>query len=90
VGDVQDLARKHTTDAVKALVRVLGDEDAPPAAVVAAANAILDRAWGKPFTTANVSVAKIDANAAHLEALLELAKGREATPPTAGAGDTIN
>ena len=76
VGEVQDLAREHTTDALKALVRVLGDESAPPAAVVSAANAILDRAWGKPFTTTNLSVAHVDASEAHLMALRELAARR--------------
>ena len=30
-------------------MRVLRDEKTPPAAVVAAANALLDRAWGRPM-----------------------------------------
>jgi len=46
--EVQNLARSYTTEAVEGLVRVLRDEKTPPAAVVAAANALLDRAWGRP------------------------------------------
>ena len=76
VGEVQDLAREHTAEALKALMRVLGDETAPPAGVVSAANAILDRAWGKPFTKTNLSVAHVDAGEAHLRALQELSAKR--------------
>ncbi len=45
--EIQDLARIHTKDAIDALVRVLkkGKSDA---AVVSAAEALLNRAWGKP------------------------------------------
>lgn len=42
---VRDLARKHTADAVKALVEALKDKSG--ATRVAAANALLDRGWGK-------------------------------------------
>jgi hypothetical protein len=45
---VQDLAREHTADAIAALVSVMSDDDAPPAAIVSAASAILDRGWGRP------------------------------------------
>jgi ubiquinone biosynthesis protein UbiJ len=48
VKDVQDLARQHTLDAIDTLARIMGDEEAAPAARVAAANAILDRGYGKP------------------------------------------
>jgi hypothetical protein len=43
---VRELARKYTASAVAALVEVLDGDSA--AARVAAANAILDRGWGKP------------------------------------------
>jgi len=43
-----DVAREHTLDAVKTLVDVMGDPQAAEAARVSAANAILDRGWGKP------------------------------------------
>ena len=41
-------ARVHTEAALAALVHVMDDEDAPAAARVAAAGAILDRGHGKP------------------------------------------
>jgi hypothetical protein len=42
--DVQQLARAHTTQAVATLVKALDD----PRHRVAAAQALLDRAWGRP------------------------------------------
>ena len=46
--DVVELARKATPIAIATLKRVASDEDAPAAAQVSAAVALLDRAWGKP------------------------------------------
>ena len=46
--EVQELARLETAASISALVRVRDAEDTPPAAVVAAATALLDRAWGRP------------------------------------------
>lgn len=48
VGDVQELARQHTPDAIETLASIMRDGEAAPAARVAAANAILDRGYGKP------------------------------------------
>lgn len=45
---LREIAREHTDKAVKALLDVLENADAPPAARVAAANSILDRGYGKP------------------------------------------
>ena len=47
LADVRGLARTYTADAVAALVRIVRDPKAPQAAQVAAAQAILDRGWGK-------------------------------------------
>jgi hypothetical protein len=44
---IRSLARTHTRTAVNVLVRIMRNEDATPAARVSAANAILDRGWGK-------------------------------------------
>jgi hypothetical protein len=49
--EVQELARRETAASIAALVRIRDAEDTPPAAVVAAATALLDRAWGKPVAT---------------------------------------
>lgn len=44
---IVDEAQKHAEKAIKSLVRVLDDEEAPAAAKISAANSILDRAYGK-------------------------------------------
>ena len=46
--EIRSLARSHTRSALKALVGVMQCKDTTPAARVSAANAILDRGWGKP------------------------------------------
>ncbi len=45
--EIRSLARSHTRTALRALVGIMRSEDATPAARVSAANAILDRGWGK-------------------------------------------
>jgi hypothetical protein len=46
--EIRSLARSHTEAAMNALLGVMNQSDAPPAARVSAATAILDRGWGKP------------------------------------------
>ena len=46
--EIRSLARSHTETAIKTLVGIMQESKAPPAARVAAAQAILDRGWGKP------------------------------------------
>ena len=46
--DLQGMAQVYTKDALLVLVTIANDKDAPKAARVAAANAILDRGHGKP------------------------------------------
>ena len=43
-----ELAQEQTQKALDTLVRIMGDEEAPHAARLTAANSILDRAHGKP------------------------------------------
>lgn len=45
--EIRSLARSHTRTAIRVLVGIMRSEDATPAARVSAANAILDRGWGK-------------------------------------------
>jgi hypothetical protein len=47
VTEIRSLARSHTRTAINVLVGVMRAKDATPAARVTAANAILDRGWGK-------------------------------------------
>ena len=46
---LSDLAKELAPDALDALARVMRDTTQSGSAIVAAANAILDRAYGKPF-----------------------------------------
>jgi hypothetical protein len=48
LADVETAAREHTAAAIATLARICADETAAPAAQVAAANALLERGWGKP------------------------------------------
>ena len=48
VGYVRQLAQQHTEQAVATLAEICGDESAPARARIAAAEALLDRAYGKP------------------------------------------
>lgn len=45
---IKSLARAHTETALNVLAGIMRQEDAPPAARVSAAQALLDRGWGKP------------------------------------------
>jgi hypothetical protein len=45
--EIRSLARSHTRTAINVLVGIMGSKDATAAARVSAANAILDRGWGK-------------------------------------------
>lgn len=48
VADVRALAQAHVADCIAGLAKIANDKKAPTAARVAAYNAILDRAVGKP------------------------------------------
>lgn len=56
IGYVRELASQQTESAIKTLAEICGREDLPPAARVAAANSLLDRAYGRPESTANINV----------------------------------
>ncbi len=47
ITEIRSLARSHTKTAVNVLVGVMRSKDATHAARVSAANAILDRGWGR-------------------------------------------
>src|SRR6478609_803015 len=48
VAEVKELARAHTGEAIQTLVSIMTNPKAAPAARVLAANALLDRGYGKP------------------------------------------
>ena len=45
--EIRSVARSHTRTAINVLVGIMRSNEATPAARVSAANAILDRGWGK-------------------------------------------
>lgn len=45
---IAELCRKRTDSAIATLAAVMENENAPAAARVSAANALLDRGWGRP------------------------------------------
>jgi len=56
--DIRSLARSHTQKALNVLAGIMEQGDAPPAARVSAAQALLDRGWGKPAQTVDMTVRK--------------------------------
>jgi hypothetical protein len=46
--EIKSLARKHTETALNVLAGIMNEPKAPHAARVSAAQALLDRGWGKP------------------------------------------
>jgi hypothetical protein len=53
LAQLQSLAQAHTEAAINALVAVMTNDEASDASRVAAANALLDRGWGKPTAVAD-------------------------------------
>ena len=51
-----DVAREHTSEAIETLAKIMRDADQSGAARVSAANAILDRGWGRPKQELDVDV----------------------------------
>jgi hypothetical protein len=55
VEDLRVAARELTPNALRTLEAINDDETAPPAARISAAKEILDRGWGKPKESLDVS-----------------------------------
>jgi len=56
LGEIREIARKHTDAAIETLVKVMENAEASPSARVAAASALLDRGWGRPSQTINANI----------------------------------
>jgi hypothetical protein len=80
--EVKQAAREHTEAAIEALVGVVNNEEAPAAARVAAANAILDRGWGKPGQYIETSVRNKPLDELTDEELMAIAAGADDEPET--------
>jgi hypothetical protein len=88
VGYVQEMAREQTVTAIKTLVAIMKNEEQPAAARVAAANAILDRGYGKPTAEVNLNVKRerTDYTIAELEAIVAAGSGEGTAGEEAGGG----
>ena len=73
LGDVQELAREKSPEAITTLANIMRDDKAPPAARVAAANALLDRGYGKPTQPISQTVARVDPSSISDEELAAIA-----------------
>jgi hypothetical protein len=73
--DIRSLARGHTETALKTLAGIMGQTDAPPSARVSAATALLDRGWGKPQQTVDMTVRKAIAKELSDDELADIAVG---------------
>jgi hypothetical protein len=80
VGEVQDLARQHSSEAIETLAAIMRDKKAPHAARALASNAILDRAYGRPAQTVNANVASRPAHELSDAELLAIAASEPQTP----------
>ncbi|WP_276835007.1 hypothetical protein [Chryseobacterium cucumeris] len=56
VMDVRQLAKAWTTESINTLGQIMTDVASPPATRVAAAQALLDRGWGKPSQTIEATI----------------------------------
>lgn len=89
VREVAELARKYTTQAIDALVEIAAHGESESARVMAA-NALLDRAFGKPSQDLNIGRSAFDELgngaaeriASALEALIGRAEGVAGGNPT--------
>ena len=79
LGDVQELAREQSPQAINTLAKIMNDEKTPPAARVAAANALLDLGYGKPTQPISKTLAKVDPSSMSDEELAAIAKNGTAT-----------
>ena len=73
LGDVQELAREKSPEAITTLANIMHDEKAPSAARVAAANALLDRGYGKPTQPISQTLSKVDPSTISDEELAAIA-----------------
>lgn len=82
VGDMRELAKAHSAEAIETLAEIMRDKDAPPAARTAAATALLDRGFGRPATNVDAQLTvshSIESTAAQvLMSLAQRAKERRA------------
>lgn len=73
---VSNLARQHTDLALRTLAEIAGNRKATPSARVAASEALLNRAWGKP--TVAVETTRVRT---YEDFLIDIAREQKSLPP---------
>jgi hypothetical protein len=75
IGEVQDLARSHTIEAIETLATIMRDDSVSPAARVSAAGILLDRGYGKAPQFIDASFNRPIANLSDEELMMIAAGG---------------
>ena len=78
VGEIQELARGYTREAIDTLAAIMRSKKAPAAARAAAANSIIDRGYGRPAQTVQATMTRTDASEMTDEELMAIARGEYA------------
>lgn len=73
--EIRSLARSHTEKALKVLKEIMEDATIQAGARVSAAVALLDRGWGKPSQTVDMTVRKAIAKDLADDELADIALG---------------
>lgn len=84
--ELKAAAQRYTDDALKTLAEIMTDDDQPGPARVSAANAILDRGYGKPMQPVTHDLDLNNLTDEQL-AILAVALGAPALPGEGASGD---
>ncbi|HEY2229971.1 MAG TPA: hypothetical protein VGI22_19965 [Xanthobacteraceae bacterium] len=84
--EIARVAKQYTWEALETLAGVMRDKDASPPARVAAAVALLDRAWGRPMQAVEVTVGANDVRNLSDVQLLDLINQQRTEPRDAREG----
>ena len=89
--DVKEMARGLTKEAIATLAAVMRDAAAPHSARVRSAEVILDRAWGRPETSATIRISNDVRDLSTAEILVALAAlGFAAAEPSADGSEVVH
>lgn len=88
VAEVQMLARESGPEAIKTLRAIMRDKKAPPAARGAAANSLLDRAYGRPSQTISAGTPDKPLDQMTDAELIAIAAGSDDIEPENDSGTT--
>jgi hypothetical protein len=88
--EIEALARSHAPDAIEVLVNVATSERTAAVARVTAANSLLDRGYGKPRETVDMTtkIEAMTADEARAELVAELARIGVVQPKNQGSAST--